>query len=89
MHLSTGPDFSFSFKKIKIVLVYTATSHEVANQSRFLIGIKKGDERNVEIHDGQALDLSEVGRGQNAPATRTIGYLWIRGYLNGLYISTV
>jgi hypothetical protein len=44
----------------------------MASKSGFLIGIKKGDERYAEIHDGQALDLGEVGRGQNAPAIRTI-----------------
>jgi hypothetical protein len=44
----------------------------MADQSGFLIGIKKGDERNAEIHDGQALDLGEVGRRENAPARRTI-----------------
>jgi hypothetical protein len=44
----------------------------MATRSRFLIRIKKGDERDAEIHDGQALDLGEVGRGENAPAIRTI-----------------
>ncbi len=44
----------------------------MAYQSGFLIRIKKGDERDAEIHDGQALDLGEVGRRENAPTIRTI-----------------
>ncbi len=44
----------------------------MANQSGFLIGIKKGDERDAEIHDGQALDLGQIGRRENAPEIRTI-----------------
>jgi hypothetical protein len=67
-----GSGLLIFFNKIKIVVIYTATSHEMANRSRFLIGIKKGDERYAEIHDGQALDLGEVGRRENAPARRKI-----------------
>jgi hypothetical protein len=72
LHLSKGPDYYFSFKKSKsLYVVYTATSREMADQSRFLIGIMKWDEGDAEIHDGQALDLGEVGRRENAPAIRT------------------
>jgi hypothetical protein len=85
--LTTGSGSSKGSQRIPIRnLAQNSTATEerkmcfqlLAKRSRFLIGIKKGDEGDAEIHDSQALDLSEVGRGENAPAIKTINVVtWL------------